>query len=99
LKTGAKIKYETSPNDLLIEIDEFCIETSARRLHQYFLEEILAEQSAGPELEAACELLRQFLEQEDFAAIRSNDNELAGHERARVRIFRDQDGRVRWVKL
>ncbi len=99
MKTGAKIRYQASPDELLIEIDEFCIETSARRLHQYFLEEILAEQSVGPELETACELLRQFLEQEDFAAIRSNDSELAGHKRARVRIFRDQGGRVRWVKL
>ncbi|MBW1811445.1 MAG: hypothetical protein JRJ87_24870 [Deltaproteobacteria bacterium] len=99
MKTGARIKYQASPDDLVIEIDEFCIETSARRLHQYFLEEILAEQSPGPELETACELLRQFLEQEDFATIRSNDNELVGHQRARVRIFRDQCGRVRWAKL
>jgi hypothetical protein len=83
----------------ILDLNQFCIETTARREYQRLMDLILDEADSGPDLEKSLELLRIFLEQEDFPAIRSAYPELAGGTDIKVRLFRDQTGKVQWRKL
>jgi len=84
---------------IVLQLDSFCIETTARRLYQQWTSQLLDDDQDESALADKMELLRTFLEQEDFRAIRAQDQDLSGHAKARVKIYRDQDKRVRWAKL
>jgi len=87
------------PDELVLELGEVCIETTGQQVHRRLMAGLLEDQLEGPLIEGAVELLSRFLAQEDFAAIRVADPELAGEHRVDVRVFWDAAGRVRWEKL
>jgi hypothetical protein len=85
--------------DLILELDGFCIETTAKRAHRRLMEHLLEAPEQNPEQEARLQLLGDFLQQEDFQALRASDLELTGGSAVRVRLSRDEAGRVVWEKL
>jgi len=87
------------PDEVLVELDTHCIETEARRLFQELMERVLDDAAPRAEDQRAIQLLKEFLEQEDFSRIRAEDPELAGGHNLVVRVHRDHDGQVRWHKL
>ncbi len=85
--------------EVILALDEFCIENSARREHQRLTRRLLEDGVSDPAEEDALRLLSAFLEQEDFSALRAADPELAGGHPVKVRLLHDVGGRVRWEKL
>ena len=85
--------------DLILELDGFCIETTAKRERRRLMEHLLEEPEQDPEQEARLELLHEFLRQEDFASLRAADRELTGSSLLRIRLFRNESGEVVWEKL
>lgn len=90
-------------DETILELDEFCIETTARRRYRELAAQVLDGAGEG-ELDAlraerAIDLLTEFLAKEDFRAIRARHPELSGGHIARVRIFRDESGAVKWETL
>jgi hypothetical protein len=83
-------------DEFYLELDEHCIETTARHAHRRLVDVLLEDTGTGGDKRRAVELLREFLEQEDFAKIRSDHPDLAGGRRRTVRVYRGPDGRVRW---
>ena len=92
---GARL---VSPDELVLELDGFCIQTTGQQVHRRLMKGLLESRLEGPLVEGAVELLARFLAQEDFSRIRGNDPELAGDHRANVRVFREPDGQVHWEK-
>jgi len=84
---------------VILELDQFCIETTARRPYQSLMEEVLEGEEEAPGVAETLEILREFLEQQDFPAIRTAHHELCGGYRVRVRIFRGGEGNVCWDEL
>ena len=89
---------ESRPGAIL-ELDQFCIETTARRRYQRLMTEVLESEEVEPAVKTDLEILRAFLDQIDFSAIRSAHEELCGGNRVRVLIYLDDRGRARWSKL
>ena len=89
----------TKKTGYLLTLDQHCIETTARRNHQRLMDQLLESAEPAPEVSESLELLRTFLEQQDFPAIRSAHPDLAGGTGVRVRIFRDPQGLVTWEKI
>lgn len=86
------------PDELVLELGEFCIQTTGQQVHRRLMEGLLEGRLEGPRAEGGISLLSRFLAQEDFAAIRGDDPELAGDHRVDVRVYRDPAGQVRWEK-
>lgn len=86
-------------DEIILELDRFCIETAARMQYRDLAARILESDLEDPWAERALELLTEFLANEDFRAIRTAHPELSGGHPARVRVFRDQSGVVRWETL
>ena len=84
---------------VVLELGEFCIETAARRAYQQLKDQALEGNELIPEDEEAMELLRMFLEQENFSVIRDANEDLCGGRQVRVRIFRDDQGKVCWSRV
>ena len=84
---------------VVVQLDQFCIETTARRLYQQWTRQVLDGVHDPAQWAVKMDLLKTFLEQEDFCSIRSQDQDLSGPSQARVKIYRDQSGQVRWLKL
>ncbi|MBN2493833.1 MAG: hypothetical protein JXR96_04510 [Deltaproteobacteria bacterium] len=80
-------------------LDAHCIETTAKHVHSRLVGAYLEGRMEGSEIEGAIELLRAFLEGTDFRAVRASHPELAGSQRARVRLWRDRDGAAHWEQL
>lgn len=95
LVKGARL---IGPDELVLELETFCIQTTAQQVHRRLMEGLLEGRLEGPEVEGAVELLARFLAQEDFAAIRGDDPALAGDQRVDVRLYRDTAGQVHWAK-
>jgi hypothetical protein len=83
----------------ILQLDQHCIETTARHRHQRLMSQLLEADQEDPALASQLEVLRAFLEQTDFAAIRAAHPDLCGGTRMRVRITLDRDGRARWSKI
>ena len=96
-----------SVDETILELDEFCIETTARKRYRELADHVLEGVGDGAgegelkqlRAERAIDLLTEFLAKEDFRAIRARDPKLSGGHTARVRIYRDESGAVRWEKL
>ena len=97
-QTAIKGARLIDPDELVLELEEFCIQTTGQQVHRRLMEGLLEGRLEGPEVEGAVEMLARFLAQEDFAAIRGADPELAGDHRVDVRLVRDAAGEVHWSK-
>ncbi len=86
------------PDELVLELGEFCIQTTGQQVHRRLMEGLLDGRLEGPLVEGGVELLARFLAHEDFARIRGDDPELAGDHRVDVRVYRDAAGEVHWAK-
>ena len=100
---------------MILALDGHCIQTAARRLYRQWSDQLLGDHPADPQrsstkaevgpglvkgaAERDLELLRCFLEQVDFPAVRASDPDLAGQGHIRVRIFWTAVGRVGWEKI
>lgn len=89
----------TDSDEFILELDEACIETTARRAHRTLGESLLEDGPAGSATARAYELLTTFLQQTDFQALRSTHPDLAGGQAVRVRLFRRRDGGIAWERL
>ena len=85
--------------EVILALDEFCIENSARREHRRLARRLLENDAADPEDEKILELLTVFLEQEDFSALRAADPDLAGGHPVKVRLYYDVNKQVCLQKL
>lgn len=85
--------------EVVLALDEFCIENSARREHRRLTRRLLENGVPDPDEEAALKLLTVFLAQENFSALRAADPELAGGHPVKVRLYCDVHERVRWQKI
>jgi hypothetical protein len=87
-----------SGREVILALDEFCIENSARREHRRLTRRLLENGVPDPDEEAALKLLTAFLAQEDFSALRAADPELAGGHPVMVRLYYGPHNRVCWEK-
>ena len=85
--------------DVILELDAHCIETSARIRHRELAGRVLISDGRDREAEAAYELLTSFLQVTDFRKLRFSDPDLAGGRQVRVRVTRDDTGQVIWKKI
>jgi len=76
-----------------------CIETTARYVHQKLVDALMESETANPDGEGAVELLTAFLENTDFKALRASDADLAGQREVTVKIYKNTDGGVGWLKI
>jgi uncharacterized protein YbgA (DUF1722 family) len=80
-------------NNVHLHLGSHCIETVSKKklkelMDQYF-------EGGGPaDIEEQIQILREFMEQSDFAFLRSSDHRLAGEEDAQVRLHRGTDGKI-----
>jgi hypothetical protein len=81
-----------------LHIKGHCIETAAKKEFKRLMDAYFAGEDAGPDLEARIELLRDFIETGDFAALRSSDPRFSGEVEARVLLAREE-GAIRVVPL
>ena len=99
-KTQIKGAMILGANELILELDgDLCIETMGRRVHRRLMNGLLDGTLSGEAVEGAVDMMARFLAEQDFAAIRGTDEELAGAHRARVRVFRGEPDQVGWEKL
>lgn len=75
-------------NRITLQLDGVCIETAAKRHFQMLTREALEVLDPIPALIERAELVRQFLEVTDFAALRAARPELDGRARLKVLIER-----------
>lgn len=76
-----------------LHLKNHCIETASKKklktlMDQYF------EDDGSADIEEQILILQEFMEQSDFSSLRSSDNRLAGEEEAKVRLYRDVDGKI-----
>jgi tRNA-Thr(GGU) m(6)t(6)A37 methyltransferase TsaA len=76
-----------------------CIETTARHVRQKLADELMEAEARNPDAEGAVELLTAFLERTDFKALRTADEDLAGQRETTVKIYKNADGGVDWLKI
>lgn len=70
-----------------------CIEWAAKREYRTLVDRLIANaEREDPDAEARLALLLDFLEQADFAALRSSDEYLSGEKEAACLLRRDQTG-------
>jgi hypothetical protein len=81
---------------VVLNLSQQCLETAARSAFRTARDALLGgDHSAGARLE----LLRELLEETDFAALRARHPRLAGGHKCRVRVERSPSGRVTWSIL
>lgn len=79
-----------------LHVEEHCVETAARREFKRLLDEFFtAAGGPDPALEEKIAILREFIEESDFAALRASDARLSGLSKSTVRLYRRVDGSVR----
>jgi tRNA-Thr(GGU) m(6)t(6)A37 methyltransferase TsaA len=89
-----------SKNEVVLRLGvRGCIETTARHVRQKLADALMGTEAQNLDAEGAVELLTAFLEQTDFKAVRTGDEQLAGQHEATVRIFKKTDGGVDWLKI
>jgi hypothetical protein len=89
--------YQILPNgEIVLTIDEACIQTTAKRERQQLVEALLADQVAGDDVNKAVELLARFLETADFGRLRANHSKLCVGAQSRVKLSISADAAVRW---
>jgi hypothetical protein len=80
--------------DVVLRLDDVCIQTAAKRARSDLLAGYLDEPEA--EAEKTIGVLECFLETSDFRSMRSRHPELAGGTQCCVRLHQCQDGTVTW---
>jgi hypothetical protein len=80
----------------VLTVGESCIQTATRQAHRELTVILLEENAAGAALGPVADMLERFLATTNFAALRAEHPELAGGHRCRVRLYRGEDGGVRW---
>jgi len=85
-----------SDGSLIVTLSSACIQTTAKRAHRELTTALLDGRAEGTSIEALLEMLERFLTTTDFAALRAEHPELARGTRYRVRLYRSNDGVVRW---
>jgi len=89
--------YRVLPNgEIILTIDEGCIQTTAKRVRQQLVDELLADTVAGDNVDKAVEVLARFLETADFGRLRANHPELCAGAQSRVKLTVSADAAVRW---
>ncbi len=69
-----------------------CVETAAKMEFKRLMDALFEEAGDTVELEARIELVRAFLEEADFPALRASDARLAGEEESTAILSRGTDG-------
>jgi hypothetical protein len=89
--------YQILPNgEIVLTIDEACIQTTAKRARQQLVDELLADKVTGDNVDKAVELLARFLETADFGRLRANHPELCAGAQSHVKLSVSADTVVRW---
>jgi hypothetical protein len=88
-----------SDGSLVPALDEACIESTARRARQALVDGYLAGRLAGSTVEGLIALLGDFLEGQDFRALRAAHPELSGGHARQVRVWRTEEGLACWETL
>lgn len=84
---------------MVLTLRKACIQGTARQAHHELATALIEGRAAGPMLETLAELLAQFLTSTDFAALRAEHAALAAGSGCRVKLYRSDDGTVRWEAL
>lgn len=87
---------------VVLHLVDHCIQTEALRAlkhRQAMLLDDDAEQVDEERTIAELEMLKEFLESQDFPHLRASDPDLAGGRDVWVRVFRRRDGSVDFEKL
>jgi len=81
---------------LVLTLDEACIQSTAKHAHRELTIALLEGRVASPAMEVPLNLLERFLTTTDFAALRTEHPELAGHNPCCVRLYGYDGSAVRW---
>lgn len=76
-----------------LHVGDHCIETASRKKLKQLMDEYF-EDSGPPDIEEQILILQDFIEQSDFAGLRSSDNRLSGEEESHVQLRRGENGKV-----
>ncbi|MBN1533523.1 MAG: hypothetical protein JXA20_12720 [Spirochaetes bacterium] len=82
---------------VVIRLSNGCIETASKREYRRLMDEYFCSDGDAAALERRIQLLGDFIEGSDFRALRGSDPLLEGHNDLFVRIFRDDEGVVRYA--
>lgn len=85
-----------SNGDVVLHLEETCIQTTAKKAHRELVTLCIEQGETDAGIEAAVELLCDFLQTTDFARVRSEHPELAGGTACSVRLIRGGEGKVDW---
>jgi hypothetical protein len=80
---------------LVLSLDGACIQSAVQRAHRELTVALLEGRATIATAGALIDLLAQFLDTQNFPALRAEHPELSGQRCCRVRIFRSDDV-VRW---
>ena len=97
-----RIMENEMPVSVVLHLVEHCIQTEALRALKHRQAMLLDDDSEQVDEEttiAELEMLKVFLESQDFPHLRASDPDLAGGRDVEVRVFRRADGSVGFEKL
>ncbi len=75
-----------------LRLDGHCVETAARGEFKRLMDRFFSDCGDEPDLGERLELLREFIEISDFAALRSFDERLSGAVPCTVTVYRNESG-------
>ena len=81
--------------EIRLHLKDHCIETEAKHEFKRIMDSYFNADEESHDLEDRIELLREFLEESDFAQLRSSDPRLSGDTEADVILYRDDDKSIR----
>lgn len=85
--------FEVFEDSVVLTLESHCIESAARHAYRILTSQLFTE---GIQHTNAIKILEDFLTSENFAKLRTSYPKLAGGVSCAVRLWRDQNGRVRW---
>ncbi len=75
-----------------LRLDGHCVETAARGEFKRLMDRFFSEPDDADDIAERLDLLREFIDTSDFAALRSSDERLSGAVACTVAVYRDGNG-------
>ena len=78
----------------ILHLGEHCVETEAKARFRELVNRLLSEEDTTGDLAMELELLRKFIEETDFPALRASDSRLRGEEEAVLCLMEREGGEM-----
>ncbi|MBN1652407.1 MAG: hypothetical protein JXA30_01390 [Deltaproteobacteria bacterium] len=90
------IYHLPSEGEVVLMLRDACIQSTAKRALRLITDGLITDRFAGARYETAVEILKQFLESNDFGRLRARHPELRGEFEQPVRVYFAADKTVHW---